>query len=232
MKTKYKERNKIRQKPDVSLKINQSWTIARLVGIILIMVIIILLGSKVNIEQLRVHIEQLGIWASVAIFCLRFISVIFPAIPGTVYSVLAGSLLGFIPGAITICLADFCSCSLGFSLSRLYGHKVVKAMVGERFLYRIDNLSQQHLENNFFLMTGCLMTGFFDFVCYAVGLTKTSWKKFMPALIISIFLSNLPIVAVGSGIFEGGKLMLGFAILGIFALAIVTHLVKRKQIRT
>jgi uncharacterized membrane protein YdjX (TVP38/TMEM64 family) len=93
---------------------------------------------------------------------------------------------------------------------------------------KVDTLSHRHLERNFFLMTGCLMTGFFDFVCYGVGLTKAPWRKFAPALIISIAISNPPIVALGDGLLKGGRLLLGFALLGIFGLAIVTGLVKKE----
>ena len=46
-------------------------------------------------------------------------------------------------------------------------------------------------------MTALLMSGFFDFVCYAIGLTKITWKKFMPALIFSILISDSPFVASG-----------------------------------
>ena len=41
------------------------------------------------------------------------------------------------------------------------------------------------------------MSGFFDFVCYAIGLTKITWKRFMPALVFSIIISDLPFVASG-----------------------------------
>ena len=46
------------------------------------------------------------------------------------------------------------------------------------------------------------MTGWFDFVSYGVGLTKLRWRKFLTALIISIFLSDLPFVATGSTLRE------------------------------
>ncbi len=78
-------------------------------------------------------------------------------------------------------------------------------------------------------MTASLMTGFFDFVAYGVGLTKAPWKRFFPALVISIALSNPPIVALGAGILEKGKLLLVFALLGVFTLAVITGIVQRKQ---
>ena len=46
-------------------------------------------------------------------------------------------------------------------------------------------------------MTALLMSGFFDFACYAIGLTKITWKRFMPALIFSIVISDSPFVASG-----------------------------------
>ena len=88
-------------------------------------------------------------------------------------------------------------------------------------MHRVENISQKHLENNLFLMTGFLMTGLFDFVSYGIGLSNTPWKKFAPALIISIMISNPPIVALGAGVLDGGKRFLILAVLGIFLLAVI-----------
>ena len=64
-------------------------------------------------------------------------------------------------------------------------------------MQRVESISKDYLENNYFLMTALLMSGFFDFVCYAIGLTKITWKRFMPALIFSIIISDSPFVASG-----------------------------------
>ena len=200
----------------------------RFVLIVLFIILAIWFIHRFGVENLRGQIAQLGAWVPLGIFGLRFISVVIPAIPGTAYSALAGALLGFIQGAIVICLADLFSCSLSFYLSRQYGREFVQKLIGERFMNRVDRLTQQHLEGNLFLMSAFLMTGFFDFVCYAIGLTKTAWISFLPALILSIIISNPPIVALGAGILEGGKLLLGFAVLGMFVLALITGLVQSK----
>ena len=207
----------------------------RLVKVLKFAAIVLLIASvtglinRYGVAQLREQVDQLGIWAPLAIFLLRFTSVVIPALPGTAYSVLSGALLGFGQGLAVICIADLLSCSLSFFLSRRYGRSLVQRLVGAAFMNRIDTLSQRHLERNFFLMTAFLMTGFFDFVCYGVGLTKASWLKFAPALIISIAISNPPIVALGAGLLEGGRVLLGFALLGVFGLAIITGLVQRSQ---
>ena len=73
------------------------------------------------------------------------------------------------------------------------------------------------------------MTGLFDFVSYAAGLGGTKWSRFAPALIVSVAISNPPIVALGAGVFSGGKAMLGFAFIGVFGLAIISGLTQRMQ---
>jgi len=201
--------------------------ILQFVAIALLISFAVILIQRYGVAQLRSQVEQWGVWAPIGIFLLRFTSVVIPALPGTAYAILAGGLLGFGKGAAVICFADICSCSLSFWLSRRYGRNLVQRLVGQGFMYRIDRFSQRHLERNFFLLTGCLMTGFFDFVCYGVGLTKAPWVKFLPALVISIALSNPPFVALGAGILEGGAQLLVFALLGVFGLAVITYLVQR-----
>ncbi len=203
--------------------------ILQLLLILTLLILIMVLINGVGIERMRARVEEFGIWAPLAVFVLRLISVVLPAIPGTVYSVLSGSLFGFVQGLILISVADLLSCTLNFWIARRFGRNVVERFVGQSFMVRIDRLGQRHLENNLFLMIGFLMTGLFDFVSYTIGLTQTKWQKFMGALILGILLSNPPVVALGSGLFEGGRVLLGFALLGIFALAIVTGFLNRKQ---
>lgn len=178
---------------------------------------------------LRSQVERMGLWAPVGLFMLRFSSVVIPALPGTAYSILAGGLLGFGQGLAVVCLSDLLSCTLSFWLSRRYGRSLVKRLVGGRFMDRVDSLSQRHLERNFFLMTAFLMTGFFDFVAYGAGLARVPWAKFIPALVLSIAISNPPIVAVGASLLEGGKILLFVALFGVFGLALLTGWLKRNE---
>jgi len=175
-----------------------------------------------GIEGMREKAQFMGIWAPILIISLRSISIIIPALPSTAYSILAGGLFGFVNGLLFICIADLISCSLSFHISRKYGRNIITDLFGNKFIYKLENISKRHLENNFLLMTGFLMTGLFDFVCYAVGLSKVPWKKFYPALVISILLSNPPIVALGAGVLEGGKLILIVGVVGIFILGLIS----------
>ncbi len=194
----------------------------KLLFIVLILILITYFVHKYGIENIRAEVQNFGIWAPLALFLLRSISIIIPALPSTAYSILSGTLLGFRNGLLLICLADLTSCSISFYLSRNYGRSLVRDIIGKDFITRVEDLSKKHFENNFFLMVGFLMTGLFDFVSYAIGLTKAPWKKFAPALIISILLSNPPIVALGAGLLDGSKKFIFIGLFGVFLLALVS----------
>ncbi len=131
------------------------------------------------------------------LFALRSISIIIPVLPGTIFSVASGFQFGFTQGLFIIFLADFVSCSTSFLLSRKLGRSFVLRLLGSRQMRRVESISQDYLDKNYFLMTALLMSGFFDFVCYAIGLTKITWKRFMPSLLFSIIISDAPFVASG-----------------------------------
>ena len=131
------------------------------------------------------------------LFILRSISIIIPVLPGTIFSAAAGFQFGFTQGLVIIFFADFVSCSISFLLARKLGRNYIGRLLGSRQMGKVESISKDYLENNYFLMTALLMSGFFDFVCYAIGLTKITWKRFMPALIFSIIISDSPFVASG-----------------------------------
>lgn len=192
--------------------------------------ILIYILQVFGIDKLRSRVEEIGPLAPIGIFILRFTSITIPALPSTAYSILSGFMLGFKKGLLVICLADLSSCSLSFYLSRKYGRGLIRNIVGNKFMHRVESFSQKHLEDNFFLMTALLMTGLFDFVSYGIGLTKTPWIKFLPALIISILLSNPPVVAIGAGLLNEGGRVLIIALVGIFALSLLTARLKKRNV--
>tara|TARA_B100001057_G_C22529198_1_gene825120 strand:- start:77 stop:733 length:657 start_codon:yes stop_codon:yes gene_type:complete len=185
--------------------------------------------KRYGIEPLRGAVEDMGFWAPLGLFTLRGISIILPALPSSVYSLLAGSLLGFKVGYLTIVLSDLIFCSTAFFIARRWGRGPVSRLVGASAMEKIDGFSKNQLEGNFFLMTGLLMTGIFDFLSYAIGITRTNWKLFAPALVISVLISDSILVAIGAGAAQGLNVMLVIALLAMFALATLTGVLKNKS---
>ena len=205
------------------LKLRKFLSILFFVAIAIVLIYII---QNYGIEPLRTQVANMGIWAPLGIFILRGISIILPALPSSAYSLLAGSLLGFQTGYFTILISDMVFCQAAFFIARNYGRAPVRKLVGIKAMKRIESFNQNQLEGNFFLMTGLLMTGLFDFLSYAIGIGGTRWRIFTPALLISLLISDSILVAVGAGVSQGAGILLGIALLGMFALATISGLAK------
>jgi len=141
-----------------------------------------------------------GNWGILLIIFLRLISIVIPILPGTYCLLISGYLFGIINGLLISSISDLLACSISFFLAKKYGRKILKRIMPKKYLNKFESISKKYLERNFFLLTGFLMTGWFDFVSYGVGLTQLRWRKFFLALCISIFLSDLPFVATGNGL--------------------------------
>lgn len=194
-----------------------------------VFIIAVVYLQRYGIGPLKEAVDDMGFWAPLGLFLLRGISIILPALPSSVYSLLAGSLLGFKVGYITIILSDLVFCSSAFFIARRWGRSPVSRLVGAGAMERIDGFSKNQLEGNFFLMTGLLMTGLFDFLSYAIGISRTHWKLFAPALLISVLISDSILVAVGAGAAQGASVTLGIALLAMFGLATITGVLKNKS---
>ena len=204
------------------------WKVLKISAWVAVFVVVVVFLQRYGIEPLKVAVEDMGFWAPLGLFMLRGVSIILPALPSSVYSLLAGSLLGFKVGYLTILFSDLIFCSTAFFIARRWGRGPVSRLVGASAMEKIDGFSKNQLEGNFFLMTGLLMTGIFDFLSYAIGISRTSWKLFAPALLISVLISDSIVVAVGAGAAKGLSLTLFIALLAMFALATLTGVLKNK----
>ncbi len=108
-------------------KLRKFFLIAFWVGAFVVLVYLI---QTYGIEPLRNAVESMGIWAPLGIMLLRGISIILPALPSSAYSLLAGSLLGFKTGYLTIVFADLIFCQAAFFIARNYGREPVRRLVG------------------------------------------------------------------------------------------------------
>lgn len=207
----------------------------KIASVVALFIVAVVALQRYGIEPLKVAVEEMGFWAPLGLFVLRGISIILPALPSSIYSLLAGSLLGFKTGYLTIVLSDLVFCSTAFFIARHWGREPVSRLVGSKAMERIDGFSKNQLEGNFFLMTGLLMTGLFDFLSYAIGISRTPWRMFAPALLISVLISDSILVTVGAeaarGVdaSQGAGLPLGLALLAMFALAVLTGLMKKRS---
>tara|TARA_B100000965_G_scaffold250582_1_gene210722 strand:- start:442 stop:1056 length:615 start_codon:yes stop_codon:yes gene_type:complete len=193
-----------------------------------------------------------GNWGILLILLIRCTSIAIPILPGTYCLLISGYLFGLVNGLLISFISDLLACSFCFFLSKRFGRKILKKVMSKKYLNKFENISIRYLENNFFLLTGFLMTGWFDFVSYGVGLTKLKWRTFLFSLIFSIILSDLPFVATGDGlrqfqkqnfkikeIIEGNVpslqkeylIVFIISVILIFSIGIISALINKKYIK-
>jgi uncharacterized membrane protein YdjX (TVP38/TMEM64 family) len=169
----------------------------------LTLVILLIAGAiwfvdRFGIDRVRANVSQLGIWAPLILVLLRLTSIIVPVLPGTAYALLAGALLGFGQGLTVVLIADFLACNTNFFIARRYGRRAVQRLVGK------------------------------NYICYALGLSRITWQRFVSALVVSLALVKPPVVAAGAGLIEGEKLLIGVSAIGMLAIAIISARLRRK----
>ena len=142
-------------------------------------------------EEINLIVQSMGPWAPIGIFILRSISTIFPVISNLPYAILAGTVLDFKTAYLTIFFSDFISCQIAFLIARKLGRDPVKRLVGNKAMKRSESFNENQLEGNFFLMTGVLMTGLFDFLSYGLGLGGTKWRIFTFSLLLCLSLIHI-----------------------------------------
>ena len=74
-------------------------------------IVAVMLLQRYGIAPLQDAVKSMGFWAPLGLFLLRGVSIILPALPSSIYSLLAGSQLGFQTGYLTITLSDLVFCS-------------------------------------------------------------------------------------------------------------------------
>ena len=139
-------------------------------------------------------------WGILFLILLRCTSILVPILPGTYCLIISGYLFGLANGLIISFISDLLACSICFSISKSFGRKAIYRLMPRKYLNKFEQLSKNYLERNFFLLTGFLMTGWFDFVSYGTGLTKVRSRTFLSALSLSVILSDIPFVAAGDGL--------------------------------
>lgn len=141
------------------------------------MVLAFYASSQVPTQQIESFTKAIGWFGPLAVVFLLVVTQVFAPLSGTPIMIVGIRLYGY-PGAMGLLYCSFLvSAAINFWLARLYGRKLVRKFVGESTLEKIDELARIS-EQKLLIASRILGFSFFDFVSYAVGLTKINFKKY------------------------------------------------------
>lgn len=152
------------------------------VGIALTLIALIALTFLIDIEALKLWVEQSGPWAPIAFIVLKIATIVIAPLSGGPLYPIAGLLFGYWPATLYLAIGDFLGFTIAFWISRHFGQRIVQKMIADNeegvFAKIIERLSDAKS-----LFLACLI--FFplpELISYATGLTTLRYRTFIVIL--------------------------------------------------
>ena len=152
--------------------------------------------KNLNAETIRHYIEGFGSWAIVVYVVAYTINTMTMLPPIAFLSLSAGALFGPIWGTVALALGSFCGTTATFIVARFFGGPLVDKFASGKAAEFNEKLSRR----GFVVLLPMRLIGFppYEFVNYASGLSKISYKDYIsatmlgmsPAIIIQVLLAD------------------------------------------
>ena len=163
-----------------------------IVLVILTVFVFSYLYGGLSIEDLRVVIQEQGVFGQIIYVSYHVVSVVFSPLVSIALWPIALLVYGFWQAVFLSFLGSVMGGMVAFYLAKRFGRPLVKKLVGQEALEKIDEFAAVVGWRAFFILR-LLSSNYFDYVSYAAGLTKMSaWAYF----IITFFTSSIWTVTV------------------------------------
>jgi uncharacterized membrane protein YdjX (TVP38/TMEM64 family) len=179
-------------------KYNYKKIIKQSCAVIFIVTLIYLL-SAIDKQALESIALRLG-WIGPVFLALVLVSTqVFAPLSGSAFYFIGIRLYGYEAILIMFYCTSMISAVLCFFIARKWGRDLVIKLVGKNAMARIDEIALIH-EKSLLIIGRTLGYYFFDFISYALGLTKISFKKYItytavltliPSLLLYFVFKNL-----------------------------------------
>lgn len=143
---------------------------------------IILLGvlyfiASIDKDTLIKIAADLGPWGIIIFILIILCTQIFAPLSGTAFYFAAIKIYGFGTVLLLFYTTSLLTATISFFIAKRWGRKIVIKLIGSKSMDRIDALSMEH--ENLLLISGRTIGFFiFDFISYALGFTRISFRKY------------------------------------------------------
>jgi uncharacterized membrane protein YdjX (TVP38/TMEM64 family) len=179
----------------------QGWAVP-LLTVVGISLMVFILAQSVGFERIRQTIASAGPLAPVLYIAVRMSTMIFAPLTSGPLQMASGAVFGLWQGLLYSLLAETLAGSINFWVSRRFGKPLVRRFVGERGLNQIEQFYHRAGEALTLVYARLFMSGVYDFVSYAAGLTPISYRTYV---LVSVIVGVIPVfgtVAIGSVLTE------------------------------
>lgn len=193
-------------------------TVALMVGI-----------QAVGLERIRQTIEDAGPLAPLAFILAKILTYVFAPLSSGPIQLSAGILFGLWPGTFYTLIGEVIGGSISFLIARRFGRPIVRRLVGEDGLRKVDSFYETVGEWRSLLYARLFLFSIYDFISYAAGFTPLKFRSYVLVSIFVGFIPTFAAVALGTTLTEErGGLLLVYALVGI---ACVVPLLMHRRVR-
>ena len=176
-------------------------------------------------QQIVAWIEDRGALGPIVYILLLASTVIFTPLPSVVVDIAGGLAFGTFFGTIYTLAGGMLGATVNFYVARWLGRHFVERKLGRQAMAQIDGLADR-MGGKLIFLTRLIPLFNFDWVSYAAGLTRISFKTYAIASLLGMLLPVIGIVYVGDvKLSHPGRSSLVFTLLVIWsALPVVAFL--------
>ncbi len=214
--------------PNVSIRA----VIAGVAGFVLITVLMLGLIEWIGLENIQAFIDNAGPFAPLAYILIKMSTYIFAPLSSGPIQLSSGILFGLIPGLLYTMIGEVLGGIINFMIARSLGRQMVRRMVGEEGVTRVDRAVSQLGGWKALVYARVFLAPIYDFISYAAGFTKTI--TLAQYILVSFFVGLIPtflFVAAGTSLATDRSMVLVlYAVMGAISLIpIVINWVRRRQ---
>ena len=209
------------------VKANPRETLITLASFLILVVLMKLFADFASSDQFENYVTRAGIFGPLLFILYIIFSHVFAPITGSPAVIVVASAYGVHVGMSLLYIASMISAVINFYLARKYGRPLIKKLTGEKGIKEIDRFTKlEGREALIFLRF--VGFPFFDFISYAVGLTKIPFKTYMTITAIMNLFGNVlvQLLFYKVDLNSTNGIFLWFAFLGISSV-ICIWLIKR-----
>lgn len=158
-----------------------------------------ILGEDLELQILRKHIKDFGIWTPIVFTLIYTLLSIF--IPATPLMIIAGLLFGFWYGFLYTIIGGLLSAIIVFYICRKLGRERVESVLKSRYLKKLDDYNRKLAKNGIWDLTILRVIPImpFNVLNILMGVSNIKTKDyiigtligFMPSHIVTVYLASL-----------------------------------------
>ncbi|HJQ08113.1 MAG TPA: TVP38/TMEM64 family protein [Candidatus Saccharimonadales bacterium] len=150
-----------------------------------------------GVERFRTIIESAGPWAPLAYVLLKASTYVIAPLSGTPVKLASGVLFGVWEGMALSLAGDTLGGSLNYWIARTLGRKGIAAFAGKKAIRQVEETTDRVGGWRALLGARLLLSSLYDFVSYAAGLARISFKQYFVITLLGGIPPTIFFAAVG-----------------------------------